>query len=408
MRKDRNMTEKTGTQQLIEGCETYGAHNYHPLPIVIEKGEGVWVWDVEGRKYMDMLSAYSALNQGHRHPRIIQALKDQADKLTLASRAFHVEPMADFLKKVTELCGMEMALPMNTGAEAVETAIKMARKWGYVKKGVADDRAEIIVFRNNFHGRTTTIVGFSSEEEYRKGFGPFTPGFRIIEYGDIEQLKAAIGKNTVAILMEPIQGEGGILIPPEGYLEQTRALCDENNVLLMLDEIQTGLGRTGKLFAYQHENMKPDVLTLGKALGGGVIPVSMVVASREVLGVFRPGDHGSTFGGFPLACAVGSAALDVLVDENLVSRSAELGDYFMDRLRAMNSPLVKEVRGKGLLIGMEMNESAGKARPYCEKLMDAGLLCKETHESVVRFAPPLVITKDEIDWAMGKIEEIVK
>ena len=402
------MAEKTGTQHLIEECETYGAHNYHPLPIVIEKGEGVWVWDVEGRKYMDMLSAYSALNQGHRHPRIIQALKDQADKLTLASRAFHVEPMAGFLKKVTELCGMEMALPMNTGAEAVETAIKMARKWGYVKQGVADDRAEILVFRNNFHGRTTTIVGFSSEEEYRKGFGPFTPGFRIIEYGDIEQLRAAIGKNTVAILMEPIQGEGGILIPPEGYLEQTRALCDENNVLLMLDEIQTGLGRTGKLFAYQHENMKPDVLTLGKALGGGVIPVSVVVASREVMGVFRPGDHGSTFGGFPLACAVGSAALDVLIDENLVSRSAELGAYFMDRLKAMNSPLVKEVRGRGLLIGMELKESVGKARPYCEKLMDAGLLCKETHESVVRFAPPLVITKDEIDWAMGKIEEIIK
>jgi ornithine--oxo-acid transaminase len=401
------MKVEQGSRELIELCETYGAHNYHPLPIVIDRGEGVWVWDAEGKKYMDMLSAYSALNQGHRHPRIIQALKDQADKLTLASRAFHVTAMAAFLKKVTDLCGMEMALPMNTGAEAVETAVKMARKWGYEKKGVDDDRAEIVVFKNNFHGRTTTIVGFSSEEQYRKGFGPFAPGFRIIEYGSIDELKSAVGKNTVAVLMEPIQGEGGILVPPEGYLEQTRALCDEHNVLLMLDEIQTGLGRTGRLFAYQHENLEPDVLILGKALGGGVIPVSMVVSSREIMSVFRPGDHGSTFGGYPLACAVGSAALDVIVDEELPKKSNELGAYFINCLRGMNSPHVKEVRGKGLLIGMEIKAESGKARPFCERLMESGLLCKETHESVVRFAPPLVITREEIDWAMEKISAVM-
>jgi ornithine--oxo-acid transaminase len=400
-------TKQTASQRLIEECETYGAHNYHPLPIVIEKGEGVWVWDVEGKKYMDMLSAYSALNQGHRHPRIIQALKDQADKLTLASRAFHVDTMASFLQKVTELCGMEMALPMNTGAEAVETAIKLARRWAYEKKGVAHDRAEIIVFQNNFHGRTTTIVGFSSEDQYRKDFGPFAPGFRVIEYGNIKELEAAIGKNTAAVLMEPIQGEGGILMPPQGYLEQARELCDQHNVLLMLDEIQTGLGRTGKMFAFQHENMKPDVLMLGKALGGGVIPVSMVISSRECMSVFRPGDHGSTFGGFPLACAVGAAALDVIVDEGLVDRSAELGDYFLKRLVDMASPHVEEVRGKGLLIGVQVKESSGKARPFCERLMDQGLLCKETHESVVRFAPPLVIQKQEIDWAMERIVSVM-
>jgi len=401
------MLETEKTTQLIELCETFGAHNYHPLPIVIEKGEGVWVWDVDGKKYLDMLSAYSALNQGHRHPMIIAALKDQADKLTLASRAFHVEPMATFLEEITDFCGMEMALPMNTGAEAVETAIKMARKWGYEKKGVADGRAEIVVFKNNFHGRTTTIVGFSSEEQYKEGFGPFTPGFRLVEYGNIAELKAAIGKNTVAVLMEPIQGEGGILIPPAGYLEQTRDLCDRHNVLLMLDEIQTGLGRTGRLFAYQHEDLEPDVLILGKALGGGVIPVSMVLASKAVMEVFRPGDHGSTFGGFPLACAVAMAAINVIRDENLVEKSDELGNYFMDRLNALGSSHVKEVRGKGLLIGVEIKKDSGKARSYCEKLMAKGLLCKETHESVVRFAPPLVITKDEIDWALEKIAEVL-
>lgn len=401
------METRLGSKELINMCDTYGAHNYHPLPIVIEKGEGVWVWDPEGNKYMDMLSAYSALNQGHRHPRIIQALKDQADKLTLASRAFHVEPMANFLKKVVDLCEMEMALPMNTGAEAVETAIKAVRKWGYTVKGVAKDKAEIICFNNNFHGRTTTIVGFSSEESYKEGFGPFTPGFKLVDYGDYDALEKAVTENTVAILMEPIQGEGGILIPPDGYLKKTRELCDKHNIAFILDEIQTGLARTGKLFAYQYEDMKPDMLVLGKALGAGVIPVSMVVSSKEILGVFKPGDHGSTFGGFPLACAVGSAALDVIVEENLVSRSYEMGQYFMDELNAMNSPHIDEVRGKGLLIGVEIKSSSGVARPFCENLMAEGLLCKETHESVVRFAPPLVISKEELDWALAKIKKVL-
>jgi len=402
------MPEVMGSQQSIDLCEKYGAHNYHPLPMVIQKGEGVWVWDPEGVKYMDMLSAYSALNQGHCHPRIIQALKDQLEKVTLTSRAFYTDNMGPFLEKVTRICGMEMALPMNTGAEAVETAVKMARKWGYQKTGVAADRAEIIVFKNNFHGRTTTIVGFSSDESYREGFGPFAPGFRILEFGNIGELEAAIGKNTVAVLMEPIQGEGGILIPPDGYLEETRALCDKHNILFMFDEIQTGLGRTGKMFAHQYENVKPDVLILGKALGGGVIPVSMVVSSREVMEVFRPGDHGSTFGGFPLACAVGIAALDVLVDDNLAARAMELGEYFMDKLRGMNSPHVKEIRGRGLLIAMEIKAESGVARPFCERLKEEGLLCKETHESVVRFAPPLVITKEELDWALEKIVRVMK
>jgi ornithine--oxo-acid transaminase len=356
---------------------------------------------------MDMLSAYSALNQGHRHPRIIQALKDQADKVTLTSRAFHVDSMGPFLKQVVDVCGMEMALPMNTGAEAVETAIKAVRKWGYQIKKVPHDQAEIIVFSNNFHGRTTTIVGFSSEESYREGFGPFAPGFKLAQFGDIEALEAAITPNTVAVLMEPIQGEGGILMPPDGYLEKTRALCDKHNIVLVLDEIQTGLGRTGKLFAYQYEDMKPDMLVLGKALGGGVIPVSMVVGSKEVLGVFRPGDHGSTFGGFPLACACGMAALDVIVDENLAERSFEMGEYFMKELRDMNSPHVTEVRGRGLLIGVEIKKESGVARPYCEKLKEMGLLCKETHESVVRFAPPLIIEKDEIDWALERIRKVL-
>jgi len=401
------METRVGSGEMIDLCETYGAHNYHPLPIVIEKAERVWVWDPEGNRYMDMLSAYSALNQGHRHPRIIQALKDQADKVTLTSRAFHVELMGPFLEKVVKLCEMEMALPMNTGAEAVETAIKAARKWGYQKKGVPKDKAEIVVFTNNFHGRTTTIVGFSSEEAYKEGFGPFTPGFKLVEYGDFDALQAAVNDNTVAILMEPIQGEGGILIPPDGYLKKTRELCDSKNVLLLMDEIQTGLGRTGRLFAYQYEDMKPDMLILGKALGGGVIPVSMVVSSKEVLGVFQPGDHGSTFGGFPLACATGIAALDVTVDEKLPERSHELGEYFMGALRDLNSPHVKEVRGKGLLIGVEIKKESGVARPFCENLMNEGLLCKETHESVVRFAPPLVIEREEIDWAMERIRKVL-
>jgi len=402
-----NMEAKLGTNQLIEMCETFGAHNYHPLPIVIEKAEGVWVWDPEGNKYMDMLSAYSALNQGHKHPRIIKALKDQADKITLTSRAFHNDLLGPFLEKITSLADMEMALPMNTGAEAVETAIKAVRKWGYQVKGVPDNKAEIIVFNNNFHGRTTTIVGFSSDDQYKQGFGPFAPGFKLIEYGNLDLLKEAVSENTVAILMEPIQGEGGILIPPEGFLKDVRALCDENRVLLALDEIQTGLARTGRMFAYEYEDIKPDVLILGKALGGGVIPVSMVLSSKEVLGVFKPGDHGSTFGGYPLGCAVGIASLDVLIDENLVEKAFDLGEYFMSSLRDIASPHVAEIRGRGLLIGVEIKKSSGMARPYCENLKQEGLLCKETHESVVRFAPPLVIEKEEIDWALQRIRKVL-
>ncbi|MBN1233366.1 MAG: ornithine--oxo-acid transaminase [Candidatus Coatesbacteria bacterium] len=393
------------TEEHIELAEKHGAHNYHPLPIVISKAERVWVEDPEGNKYMDMLSAYSAVNQGHRHPRIINALVEQAGKVTLTSRAFHNDKMGIFLKKVNELCEMEKTLPMNTGAEAVETAIKTARKWGYKKKGVPEGKAEIICMHNNFHGRTTTIVGFSSEEQYKDGFGPFTPGFKLVKYGDILELEEAITENTVAIMAEPIQGEAGIIIPPEGFLKKIRDLCDKNNMLMILDEVQTGLCRTGKLFAYQHEGVKPDMLILGKALGGGVFPVSAVVSSNEIMGVYRPGDHGSTFGGNPLACAVGIASIDVLLDEKLADRSNELGEWFMAKLRTIESPYIKEVRGKGLLIGVELNT---KARPFCEKLMEKGILAKETHDKVIRFAPPLIITKEELDWAFERIKEVLK
>lgn len=394
------------SQDHIKLNEKYGAHNYHPLPIVVSKAERVWVWDPEGEKYMDMLSAYSALNQGHCHPYIIEALTNQLSRVTLTSRAFFNDQLGPFLQKLVTVCGMEMALPMNTGAEAVETAIKMARKWGYKVKGIPDGRAEIIVFANNFHGRTTTIVGFSSEQQYRDGFGPFTPGFRIVEFGNIGEVITAIHDNTAAILIEPIQGEGGILMPPKGFLKRIREICDVNNILFMADEIQTGLCRTGKWFACQHENVKPDVLILGKALGGGLIPVSAVVSSKQILSVFKPGDHGSTFGGYPLACAVGMAALEVLENEHLADRAAELGDYFMDRLRAIKSPHIKEIRGRGLLIGLEVKRESGPARPFCQSLLHNGILCKETHDYVVRFAPPLVITKQEIDWALQRIEEV--
>ena len=391
------------SEKLIGLVEQYGARNYHPLPVVLSRGEGVWVWDADGRKYLDMLSSYSALNQGHRHPKIIKALKDQADRLTLTSRAFHNDQMGPFFEKIIALSGMEKILPMSTGAEAVETAIKAVRKWGYKIKKVEHEMAEIIVCENNFAGRTTTIVGFSSEEQYKDGFGPFAPGFRIIPYGDAEALEKAINKNTVAFLVEPIQGEAGIIVPPDGYLREARRICTKHRVLLALDEVQTGFGRTGKLFAYEHEGIRPDVLIVGKALGGGVFPISAALSSKEVMGVFNPGDHGSTFGGNPLACAVAIAAMDVIIEEKLPERSKELGDYFMGELRRFNSPHVKEVRGRGLFIGVEVNQSSGTARPFCEKLMEEGILAKETHHQIIRFAPPLTISKNDIDWALERI-----
>jgi ornithine--oxo-acid transaminase len=400
-------TASASTTTLIEQAEKWSAHNYHPLPVVLVKGEGVWVYDPDGNRYMDMLSAYSALNQGHRHPRIVQAIKDQADKITLTSRAFHNELFGPFCEKLCRLAGMEMALVMNSGAEAVETAVKTARKWGYKTKKVAADKAEIIVCTDNFHGRTTTIVGFSSEEQYKEDFGPFTPGFKLIPYGDLKALEQAITPNTVGFLVEPIQGEAGILIPPDGYLKAALDLCRKNRVLLIADEIQTGFGRTGKMFCSDWEGVHPDLYVVGKALGGGFLPVSAVIGKKDTLGLFRPGDHGSTFGGNPLACAVGLAALDVLVDEKLAEKSDEMGRYFMERLRAMNSPRVKEVRGRGLLIGVHIKDEHGTARPYCEKLMDLGILAKETHGQVIRFAPPLTITREEADWALERIARVL-
>jgi ornithine--oxo-acid transaminase len=365
------------------------------------------VYDPEGKRYMDMLSAYSALNQGHRHPKIVQALKDQADRITLTSRAFHNELFGPFCETLCKVAGMEMALVMNSGAEAVETAIKTARKWGYKVKKVQDDRAEIVVCNDNFHGRTTTIVGFSSEPQYKEDFGPFAPGFKLIPYGDIAALEAAITPDTVAFLVEPIQGEAGILIPPAGYLERAAELCRRHKVLLVADEIQTGFGRTGKMFCADWDRVKPDLYIVGKALGGGLLPVSAVIGSKATLGLFRPGDHGSTFGGNPLACAVGLAALDVIVSERLPERSNEMGEYFMKRLREMNSPRVKEVRGRGLLIGVHIKDEHGTARPYCEKLMALGILAKETHGQVIRFAPPLVISREDADWALERIARVL-
>ncbi|GED55589.1 ornithine--oxo-acid transaminase [Brevibacillus borstelensis] len=393
------------SNRVIDQTEKFGAHNYHPLPIVISKAEGVWVEDPEGNKYLDMLSAYSALNQGHRHPRIIKALKDQADKVTLTSRAFYNDQLGNFYEKLAEMTGKDMILPMNTGAEAVETALKAVRRWAYDVKKVPDNQAEIIVCEGNFHGRTVTITSFSSDPGYQRGFGPFTSGFKIIPYGDIEALKQAITPNTAAFMLEPIQGEAGIIIPPQGYLKQAYELCKANNVLLVCDEIQTGFGRTGKLFASDWEDVKPDMYIMGKALGGGVFPISAVAADREVLGVFEPGSHGSTFGGNPLGCAVAVAAMDVLVDEKLVERSQELGEYFLGKLKEIKNPLIKEIRGRGLFIGLELETAA---RPYCEKLKELGLLCKETHETTIRFAPPLVITKEDLDWAIERIKQVLQ
>lgn len=393
----------TLTNELIELTEKYGANNYHPLPIVISKADGVWVEDPEGNKYLDMLSAYSAVNQGHRHPKIIEALKEQADKVTLTSRAFHNDQLGPWYEKVSKITNKEMVLPMNTGAEAVETAFKAARRWAYDVKGVEEDKAEIIACIGNFHGRTMTAVSLSSEAEYKRGFGPMLPGIKLIPFGDVEALKQAITPNTAAFLVEPIQGEAGIVIPGDGFLAEAYEVCKENNVLFMADEIQAGLGRTGKMFACEWENVEPDVYILGKALGGGVFPISCVAANRDILGVFNPGSHGSTFGGNPLACAVSIAALDVIVEENLADRSLQLGDYFMNKLKEINNPVVKEVRGRGLFIGMVLHTDA---RSYCEKLKEEGLLCKETHETVIRFAPPLIITKEQLDWALEKIKKV--
>jgi ornithine--oxo-acid transaminase len=393
------------TQELIELEEQYGAHNYHPLDVVIERAEGVWVYDIEGKRYLDCLASYSAVNQGHCHPRILQTLIEQAHRVTLTSRAFRNDQLPLLYRDLHQLTGFDMALPMNSGAEAVETAVKVARKWGYKIKGIPEGKAEIVVCANNFHGRTVTIVSFSSDEQYRDGFGPFTPGFKIIRYGDAGALREAISPNTCAFLVEPIQGEAGIIIPPAGYLGDVAAICRENHVLLMCDEIQSGLGRTGELFAYQHEHIRPDVLIVGKALSGGFYPVSAVLAAKDILGVFNPGDHGSTFGGNPLACAVARTALRVLVDEGMVKRSAVLGRYFLDRLKTLRSNDVKEVRGKGLWIGIELRNAA---RPYCEALQHEGVLCKETHERVIRIAPPLTITSEEIDWAFERIRKVIE
>lgn len=393
------------TQDYIELENLYGAHNYHPLDVVIERAEGCWVYDVDGKKYLDCLSAYSAVNQGHCHPKILDAFIKQASKVTLTSRAFRNDQLPLLYKLLHDLSGFDMSLPMNSGAEAVETAIKAARKWGYKVKGVPDDQAEIIVCENNFHGRTTTIISFSTEQQYRDGFGPFTPGFTIVKYGDIEDLKAKINSNTVAFLVEPIQGEAGIVIPPEGYLREAEKICKDNNILLICDEIQSGLGRSGKLFAYQYEGVNPDMVIIGKALSGGFYPVSAVLGSKEILGVFKPGDHGSTFGGNPLAAAVARASLKVLIEENMIENSFELGKYFIDKLSQIQSKHIVEIRGKGLWIGVELD---GPARPYCERLKDEGILCKETHDRVIRFAPPLIITKDEIDWAFERIEKVIK
>ncbi len=398
---------KYSSQELMALEDRYGAHNYHPLDVVLSRGEGVWVWDVEGNRYMDCLSAYSAVNQGHAHPRIRQALIEQAEKLPLTSRAFRNDQLGLYYQELCELTGFDMVLPMNTGAEAVETALKAARKWGYDVKGVPDGQAEIIACNNNFAGRTISIITFSSEPLYRDGFGPYTPGFKLVPFGDADALEAAITPNTVAFIVEPIQGEGGVIVPPAGYLRQVRDLCTKNNVLMIADEIQTGLGRTGKLFACDHEGVRPDMVTIGKALSGGYYPVSAVLSRPEILDVFAPGSHGSTFGGNPLACAVGREALRVLVEEDMIENAAVMGDYFMDQLAEINSPHVKEVRGKGLLIGVELKPEAGGARRFCEALQQGGILAKETHVNTIRFAPPLVITEADVDWAVERIRPVL-
>jgi ornithine--oxo-acid transaminase len=399
--------ELTGSAQFIELEERHGAHNYHPLDVVVSRAEGVWVWDVEGRKYLDFLAAYSAVNQGHCHPRLVAKMQEQAQRVTLTSRAFRNDQLGPFCAELAALTGFARVLPMNSGAEAVETAIKAARKWGYTVKGIPADEAEILVFAGNFHGRTTTIVGFSSEEDYRLGFGPFTPGFRILPYGDADAVAAAMHDKVAAVLVEPIQGEAGIVIPPAGFLRRLREITREHGALLVADEIQSGLGRTGTLFAFEHEGIRPDIVIIGKALSGGMYPVSAILADDEVMGVFHPGQHGSTFGGNPLGAAIAREALKVLVEEDLVRRSAENGDYFLSRLQAVRSKHVKEIRGRGLWIAIELEPAAGGARRFCEALQREGLLCKETHSTVIRIAPPLIIGRDEIDWAVERIAKVL-
>lgn len=398
------MTGKTKSEQIIEKTSKFGARNYHPLPVVIAEAEGVWVTDPEGKRYMDMLSAYSALNQGHRHPKIIQALKDQADRVTLTSRAFHNDILGEWSEKIAKLTGKDKVLPMNTGVEGVETAIKAARRWAYEVKGVEDNKAEIIAANGNFHGRSINSISLSNDPVATKNYGPFVPGIIKVDFGDIEAIRNAITPNTAAVIVEPIQGEAGIIIPPDGYLRGIREICDENNVLFIADEVQTGIGRTGKMFACEWENVEPDIYVMGKALGGGVIPVSAIAANKEVMDVFTPGSHGSTFGGNPLACAVSIASIEVIEEENLLNQSLVLGEYFADKLRKIKNADLKEVRARGLFIGVEFNHSV---RTYCEQLKDEGVLCKETHENTIRFAPPLIITKDEIDWAMERIYKVL-
>jgi ornithine--oxo-acid transaminase len=394
-------------QQHIELVERYAAHNYHPLPVVVAEAEGVWVTDVDGKRYMDMLAAYSAVNFGHSNPELIEAARSQLDRVTLTSRAFHNDQLGPLCKELAELCDMEAILPMNTGAEGVETAIKSARKWGYKIKGVPEGKAKIICCQDNFHGRTTTIISFSTDPQCRDGFGPFTPGFEVIKYGDIVALERAIDDHTVAFLVEPIQGEAGIIVPPDGYLRQVRELCTKKNILFIADEIQSGLGRCGTTFCVEHEGVKPDIMILGKALGGGIMPVSAIVSSRQILSVFHPGDHGSTFGGNPLACAVARKVVAMLKTGRFQNHARQMGDYLFERLRAIKTDKVKDIRGRGLWVGIEFHQAAGKARPYCEKLMQLGMLCKDTHEQTMRLAPPLVITKEEIDWAVERLEQVL-
>ncbi|MCU0515347.1 MAG: ornithine--oxo-acid transaminase [Oscillatoria sp. Prado101] len=403
--KSDGLSEKA--QYYIELEEKYGANNYHPLDAVIAEGKGVWVWDTSGKKYLDCLSAYSALNQGHCHPRILQAMIEQANKVTLTSRAFRNDQLGKFYEKLSQISGLPKVLPMNSGAEAVETAIKAIRKWAYTVKGVPANHAEIIVCSNNFAGRTISLISFSTEKQYQHGFWPLTPGFKVIPFGDASALKRAITPNTAAFMLEPIQGEGGIIVPPDGFLKKAEQICRDHNVLLIFDEIQTGLGRTGKMFAHQHELVKPDGLTVGKALSGGFYPISAFISTEEVMGVFHPGDHGSTFGGNPLAAAIGMAALDVIIEEDLPGRAAQLGEYFLEQLKSIGSPHIKEVRGKGLLIGLELHPEAGGARRFCKALVKEGVLAKETRDHVIRFAPPLVISQAEIDWCMDKISRVL-